>query len=233
MSDSFFSIFPMIMELPVSKQLKTLKLKYFFICYLCYYFHLRNCFKAKLSGVLTAPNFHPRLKSTEDLLRSDIIPAVSKYSLQLWKTCHTQTAEGLLRKAEIYELDRDKFQYVLENGSVALIEYQYKFNMMASKQYVYAIEYNLCPLIIRVNYVFKRDIPILLTMNRVLRAVREGGLIYKWYSDLKQVSFWSDFPKRVVLTISHLQGAFFILITGYGISLLIFIGELFIQHISN
>lgn len=76
------------------------------------------------------------------------------------------------------------------------------------------------------TYAARKGYPLLLTLNAIIRGVREGGLHMKWSNDLEKIMF-SSFEEndKVVLTLDHLQAAFFLLILGLTLALIIFMVE--------
>lgn len=207
----------------------------FIVVYLIYCLHINAIFTGKLSGVLTAPNYEPRLKTLEDLADSKIIPVIRRYSLERFQLSQAKTARKLLQKTEEYQLSDSAFydsEYVKINGSIAIAQFKDLFNFVASRKYIVdTIDDNNYIWTIQGCFVFRRGIPILLTMNAVIRGIQEGGLVRKWVSDEVKVSFRPDSPKLVILTLGHLQGAFLILIIGTILGLIIFFVEVLIGRV--
>lgn len=232
---SVFDIIRLTLGYGISKRPKVLLLQLFIGVYLIYCLHINAIFTGKLSGVLTAPNYEPRLKTLEDLADSSIVPVIRRYSLQRFRLSQTKTARRLLQKTKEYQVSDSAFydsEYVKINGSIAMAQFKDLFNFVASRKYIVdTIDDNNYIWTIQGCFVFRRGIPILLTMNQVIRGIREGGLVRKWVSDEVKISFRPDSPKTVILTIEHLQGAFLMLVIGSVLSLLIFFVEVLMGRV--
>lgn len=232
--NSFFDIIHLTLGYGILRNPDTLLLKFFIGTYLIYCLHINTIFQGKLSGVLTAPNLEPRLKTIEELADSNIIPAMVNYSFNEFETCKTNVAKKLRQKAEVLQFGSNSsakfFEYVSRNGSVTYLAYGNHFiNLLSSKSSLYTITEDSCKTGFKCSFAFRRGIPVLLTMNQIIRGIREGGLVNKWLSDLMVISFEPNSPKHITLTIEHLKAAFILLGFGCSASFLVFIGEIVIM----
>lgn len=81
------------------------------------------------------------------------------------------------------------------------------------------------------TYAARNGYPLLLTLNEVIRGIREGGLQLKWSDDLKKIMFLSFGDNdNVVLTFDHLQTAFLLLFIGLTLAAAIFVSECFLDR---
>lgn len=195
--------------------------------------HMIALFQGKLSGVLTAPNFEPRLKTLEELANSNLVLLIRKYHLENMKDYKVQTAQKLVDKCveSEYSTFEETYVYVQHNGSVAMIAFKSDLDLLAYRQHaVDKIDDNNYIYVIKARFAFRRGVAASLAMNQIIKGIREGGLIHKWLSDSIKVTFWPDQPKIVILTRKHLLVAFIILGIGYSMSLVILVGELVTWH---
>lgn len=89
---------------------------------------------------------------------------------------------------------------------------------------------------------FRRNHPLLQTMNEKIRAISESGLLGKWEKENKVVSKsknsknnegGGDDSSRRKLRLDHVQGAFLLLLIGLSVSLVAFVVELFASRLSR
>lgn len=70
--------------------------------------------------------------------------------------------------------------------------------------------------------------PLLERMNHFLLLFHANGLVDKWHHDISDsIKKKVDSPEHENLSLGHLQGAFYLLIVGYTISVLTFVNEIF------
>lgn len=67
--------------------------------------------------------------------------------------------------------------------------------------------------------------PLVHRINNIIITLQENGLINKWTQDLTIDRRKFSNNNKKPLTLNQLQTAFYILISGYGVSLLFLLGE--------
>lgn len=91
------------------------------------------------------------------------------------------------------------------------------------------------------GWAFPKDSPYLSSFDRVFQRLVESGLIDKWMTDLIQLSA-SENREKVLLeaevegaeafTVFHLQGIFLIMLGGFLLALMAFLGEVMLGYLS-
>lgn len=195
--------------------------------------HIVALFQGKLSGVLTAPNYEPRINTLDELADSNLILLIRQYHLENMKRYKVKTAQKLVAKCVLsdYPSFEETYAYIQRNGSVSMIAFKNDLEVLTYKPHrVDKISDNNYIYVIRARFAFRKGVAVLLTMNQIIKGITRGGLIIKWLSDSLKISFMPDSPHTVILTRKHLQSAFAILLLGFFLSLSVFIGELLIRY---
>lgn len=134
-------------------------------------------------------------------------------------------------KLKYFEDTAKLIDFALQNSSkittpiskLSMIKYSIK-----SRQF----PYNICKdNLISTNVVqyFRKEFYLKKVIDSKLGALISSGIIEKWISEYDFTNYWKDLKKPPrVLTLNHLSGVFYLLITGFVISIFIFLIELYV-----
>lgn len=230
----FLDIYVLNLSMSITRIPHSIKLKLLIIIYILYAFHLSAFFQGKLSSVLTLPIYDSRISTLEQLADSNLKILVVYHKLSTIKNINTNVALKMASKSEPLEekyISINRPEYVMKRRDIALSSLVGDLNLTDTyKTKVDVIKDVFLP-DLEGTYQMKRHNPIMLTLNNVIRVIREGGLHTKWLNDMKIVNFLTytkddDADGQIILTFEHLEGPFILLAFGICSSTIIFGVEL-------
>lgn len=237
--DSYIKCFLDIYILNLSMGIPTIpnsiRLKFLFVIYILYAFHVSAFFQGKLSSVLTSPIYDSRILTLQQLADSELKILVVYHKLTAIKNINTDVALKMASKSEPFEekyVSINRPEYVMKRRDVALSALSGDLNLTdAYKTEVDIIKDVFLP-DLEGTYQMKKHNPIMLTLNNVIRVIREGGLHIKWLNDMRIVNFIMYSKEKeaddhqIILTFEHLEGPFILLGFGITMSTIIFLIEI-------
>lgn len=213
-----------INRLPNSKvQTRTFLVIYLFYCELIGWHYI-----SKLSSILLKPNFDRGIENLNDLVDSDLTILILDYARDHLLTRNTTVARRLydrsrIRAGPIREVQR--LRHIAEYGNLSthiLTSYIKTFSNAKDKITTIGSDF-LSPL--EAAYILKMGHPFREKLNEAIGWYMAAGINDKVLADIKEVEFVQEGLSLVVLTFEHLQGSFIILICGFILSVIVFIGE--------
>lgn len=197
--------------------------KFLFIFYMIYGQHINYFFQGNLSSKLTIPQYERRIKTVEQLIKSNLIIFLPEYERELIANSTSPIISKLYKRSvPIVELV-PKLSFIKNNQSSAITSFLSTTNYTAAyKDYVDTL---IDTTLNKVTPQFYTRIghPLLPAINKMIRRVNEHGFITKWFSNKNATFFTSSFEKQIQITIKHLQSVFLCLFVGlfFGFAILI------------
>lgn len=207
-----------------------------FFTWLIFGLHFVVAYQAKLIGVLLRPSYERQISSIEEVLKSgmeyEILPTHRRFYantddwkvakiVREWKSCHDSDA---CLKRVAYQRD---FALCTLRAHADFESLQYRDS--EGQPLVYCIPYVTYPS----ELYMTKGYPLKDRIDKLIYKVRDSGLIFKWQRNIERVWFYKyrntmdlTGPKEHVITMSHLQGAFVVLIFGLCVSCTIFCVEI-------
>lgn len=111
------------------------------------------------------------------------------------------------------------------------------FVLSKSIQHVFPLPFNVFAN--QIEMISERGFPLLNRFNKIIASMRDSGIIQKLYNDFyynatvlhyirnREGDMFKE--ERIVLTLSHMDGAFILLLFGYSIGLVVFGVEIIIN----
>ncbi|KAG7156988.1 Ionotropic receptor 21a-like 13 [Homarus americanus] len=199
-------------------------------------------YRGSLIARLTFPTRSPSLNTLDQLASSDLEwGMLDTYGsgYQLFKSSTVPVYQTLFQKMQYHNM-RYSMERVL-GGNYAFISWKTYFRNLIARDYtdrngatlVHIAREDFFPG--GFGWAFPKDSPYLVTFDEVFQRMIESGLIQKWMTDLIQLSARENREDLELLepevkgpqafTIYHLQGIFFIMMGGFLLTLLAFLGE--------
>ena len=245
----FLQMFSVILGEAVFVTPHSWSLRLFFIVCVFYCLLINTSYQSSLISVLTHPQFEPAIDTVEELLKSKMahgfVPflrhwlnetndAESREILRNYVNC--STLQSCLKRV-VYKQD-----LAVCGGELHLLclSYKKKYRISGGPKFV-PFKDEVATFL--ASMFFRSGSPFLENFDRIIYRVVESGMVQKFWEDLEvfyrfgQIDEEGDefddentdghVSEAVVLTVDHLQGAFFLLLLGLAFSLTVFIIELF------
>ncbi|XP_045618219.1 glutamate receptor ionotropic, delta-2-like [Procambarus clarkii] len=199
-------------------------------------------YRGILISHLTVPALSPALDTLEQLASSLLQwGMLNTYDsgYQLFRSSEVPVYQALFRKMQYHDV-KASMERVME-GNYAFISWKTYFRNLIARDYsdrngaskVYIAREEFFPG--GFGWAFPKHSPYLPAFDQVFQRLIESGLVDKWMEDLIQLSASENREKPKLLepevkgpqpfTVYHLQGIFFIMLGGYMLALLSFLGE--------
>jgi hypothetical protein len=187
---------------------------------------------------LIDPGLQHQLSSEDEILTSGI-----EYSTETGIVLFYSVLNGTRFKDMNYTGDVDLAQARVAEGTLAFLwsKFPVEYNIALKYKNANGVP-SIC--MIKDEFTFNlvtmivpKGFPLKLKYDQVLLALIQAGLIDWWWEHLKYMAslegarkFGSPPGEYKVLTLKHLQSAFYFLLIGYAMSVLLFLIELSCQH---
>lgn len=210
---------------------KSHSLNVLFLIYVIYCFHVNFYFQGSLSSLLIKPLYEDRITTEEELANSNVIPIINKhktiYLLEQQNTIATKLA--LKSRPHNGQIPENIVDYVYKNDNITTTSFSSV--LLLESNYDLKIDYIEAHLVLSMEavYVFRKGYPLVPIINRYVKILQEGGFFVKWLNDMKILKVSEASDPIVILTMSHLESPFVILICGLVFGLFIFVIEFFIR----
>jgi hypothetical protein len=195
-------------------------------------------YQAHLTSFLIDPGLQHQLSSEDEILTSGI-----EYSTVTGVVIAFPVLNGTRCRHMNYTVDVDLALARVAEGTLAFL-----FSMI-SVEYNMSLKYkdaNGVPIVCKINDDFvsnmltvyvPKGFPLKPKYDQVLLALLQAGLVNMWWEDVKYThpleaarKFGSPPGEYIVLTLKHLQSAFYFLLIGYALSILLLFIELSYHH---
>jgi hypothetical protein len=209
-----------------------------FLGWVVYCWAVNTVYQAHLTSFLIDPGLKHQLSSEDEILTSGI-----EYSTETGISFWYPDLKGTRHRRMKYTAEVDVAQARVAEGTLAFLfdEYLVEYNI--------ALKYkdaNGAPSICKIkdDFAFSfiaihvpKGFPLKTTYDQVLLFLMQAGFVNVWWDHLKYMAslegsrkFGSPPGEYVVLTLKHLQSAFYFLLIGYAMSALLLLIELLCQY---
>jgi hypothetical protein len=209
-----------------------------FFGWVLYCWAVNTVYQAHLTSFLIDPGLQHQLSSEDEILTSGI-----EYTTETGIVLFYSVLNGTRFKDMSYTGDVDVAQARVAEGTLAFLWSKFPVEYNIAFKYKNA---NGVPSICKIKDEFTfnlitmivpKGFPLKPKYDQVLRALIQAGLIDWWWEHLKYTAslegarkFGSPPGKYIVLTLKHLQSAFYFLLIGYAMSVLLLFIELSYHH---
>ena len=209
-----------------------------FFGWVLYCWAVNTVYQAHLTSFLIDPGLQHQLSSEDEILTSGI-----EYSTVSSLVVLYSDLKGTRYRHINNTVDVDLALGRIAEGTLAFLYYKFPVEYNIALKYKDA---NGVPSICKIKDDFvtyistifvPKGFPLTPKYNRVLLALMQAGIVNWWWEQLKYTAslegarkFGSPPGEYIVLTLKHLQSAFYFLLMGYAISLLLFLIELSCRH---
>lgn len=226
-NDSFFIILKIITCTGVGKFPRVKHLNMLLIFFYFYSICIVSLFQARMASLLAKPPFERTVNNLNELINSSIVPLVDRLGNNTFRSSTIPIERKLGSKIRI-ELPSFKsvdltLDYVIANPNITVIVSDSQLLLFKSKSKKLKKIDNLTRKHESAFYFRKRH-PLLKKVNRVIDAIFESGIIWKWLSTMEKVVF-EEGQGFQVLEVKHFSGAFLILLIGYVLGTFCFLSE--------
>jgi hypothetical protein len=209
-----------------------------FFGWVLYCWAVNTVYQAHLTSFLIDPGLQHQLSSEDEILTSGI-----EYSTETGIKLFYPELNGIRYRYMNYTSEIDLAQSRVAEGTLAFLWSKFPL------EYNVALKYkdpNGVPSICKIKEDFAfnllamivpKGFPLKSKFDQVLLALLQAGLVNWWVEQLKYTAslegarkFGSPPGKYIVLTLKHLQSAFYFLLIGYATSVLLFLIELSYQQ---
>jgi len=209
-----------------------------FLGWVLYCWAVNTVYQAHLTSFLINPGLQHQLSSEYEILTSGI-----EYSTETSITFLYPDLKGTPYRHLNNTVEVTSAQSRVADGTLAFLYAKYIVEYNIALKYKDA---NGDPSICNINdeFVFSlitihvpKGSPLKTTYDKVLLGLLQGGFVNLWWDHIKYTAslegageFGSPPGEYIVLTLKHLQSAFYFLFIGYAMSVILFFIELSYQH---
>lgn len=209
----------------------SVSLKILFMSYIFYSFQISSFYQCNLNGLLIAPPYEQKIKSTDELVNSSIQPVTSSLGTISYLQSMTEPVYVKLNKLLILNKNSTIVKEMFYNKSNVAICVQ--SSLMVKKDYLlgYTVPFDLfkneqC-------YLLKLGTYFLNYLDEIITITIENGFMLKWFRETKEEKQKSNYKKFIALSMENLKGAFAIVSSGWIIAIIIFIAEITFKKIKR
>ncbi|PSN58373.1 Ionotropic receptor 512 [Blattella germanica] len=208
----------------------------FFILWLFYCLQINNAYQSSLIGVLAEPGNLPPIRNVHELIESGIQIGIQS-GMQNYLDDNEQKQ---LKVQNAIELNDYTKKYCLDK-----MAYEMNLAVLAGRVGIEFIGYtnytfNGKPLYVPFHdnvqeghMAFRYSIGHLLVVrfNKIIHRLQSAGIIYKWLEEIRR-KYGKHFNQNLrgkefyVLTLSHIEGAYYLLILGEILAFVVFLTEI-------
>lgn len=212
-------------------------LRIFFITFTIYALNLTTIYTSKLIRVFTHPALDHQIDTVEELINSKI-PLGGREEYADWfqnDSPYDIIIGKLYNDSEAFWPFEENFASVARGERIILTNR----NLVLSKSVHDIFAFPADALASPLQMFTERGFPLLKRYSNLLSYMVDAGIISKLHKDfiydvtvldhIRKHEIQSDEDSQIVLTLSHMDGAFTILLLGAALSFVIFIGELCIN----
>jgi hypothetical protein len=251
LSSSLYNLWAVVLCVPVAEQPRTSRLRVLFLLFVCYTFGFNVVIQSFFRTFLMKPEFHQPIASIDELVQSGLLYGYDE-SVKTLLTFTNYSEHMKLESPRVDCTDHDKcLERLITRRDITMASTAFHGEYIALKRFPnYGQRKYVCFLdqdIYKIFYVMYLGFgsPLLDRFNTIIRRTIEAGLVDFYWSMLKWETRITTNQKSVddgspadcdryfPLTLSHLKVAFYILILGYILSSITFIGELVYAQLST
>ena len=237
----FMNALGMMVSESVPKKPKHIRSQIFFFLWFLHCMQINNAYQSSLVGFLTNPGFLPRINDIDNLLESGLELGIQNGSQRYFSDASDPRNKRILKS--YIECNDDNYDMCLERmayeGDLAVAGGRVGLEFLAHTKYrkdgkpLYVPFKDSIQQGHMVIYLRKGNI-LLERINSIVLRLQNAGIINKWVKDIRR-KFGKHFNNALledefcVLTLEHLQGAFYLLLLGMLFSITVWFLEI-IHH---
>lgn len=237
----FMNTLGMMVSESVAKKPKHIRSQIFFFLWFLHCMQINNAYQSSLIGFLTNPGLLPRINDLDDLLESGLELGIQTGMEEYFSDASDPRNKRILKsytecKDKNIDLCLNRMAY---EGDLAVLGGRVGLEFLAHTKY----RKDGKPLFVPFNdnvqqghmVIYLRKGSILLErINSIVLRLQNAGIIDKWVQDIRR-KFGKHFDDALledeffVLTLAHLEGAFYLLLLGMLFSITVWFVEI-IRH---
>lgn len=223
---------------------KKLFIRLFYLCLTFYGIHFNTAYQSFLISVLTRPRFLTQVSSIDMTIAQGFHYKGSENSYNYFRNLG-ETSPNAKYIAEHFEVCLDIDQCLAEIANdhqlaVAVSREHSENSPLMNKRNMFCFARTNNVYNFLVSILARRDHHILTRINRNIRGILEAGLLNKWQADSQRESLLSSDTTEddedsgtIVLKVGHVQGAFYVVIVGLVVSVIVFLLEVVSFHLTR
>lgn len=228
----FLIVWAVALETSVPKKPQTFRVRLIFLLWICISFALCMVFQAFFITFLVNPGFEKKIKTLDDLFRSEIQYGYTDYYDHM--ADYTVTNKNLRKCVNMYVCLESAIKY----GNFAIVSNAfhtdyYRVNLSWHDTHLPVCTVDEDILLVSIVMYLTKGHPLLQRINQITKIMVESGVMEKWKNDfmytsrLHSLSADGDNYERVeedwnsdyfVFSLTHLRSAFLVLMLGYILS---------------
>jgi hypothetical protein len=210
----------------------TWNLRFLFLLYVCYCFVMSTVFQAFFVSYLVEPGYGKRIETFEELVHSSLDYGYNEVLELGLTTTNYKEHRRFSRERRVNCTDMKKcLERIVINSDLCTVSTPEFTQFLTSEigvedvnKYLCSLEENLAT--VGAVYVLRNGSPFLNRINTLMRRVLEGGLLerywneLKWITNLRSKKTAGNDNLYTEFSLSHLRPAFSVLLFGYVLSAL-------------
>lgn len=206
------------------------RLSFFF--WMVFSLHFIVAYQAKLVSVLLTPNYEKQISTLEEMVSSGLEHNIIPTHVRFFESTKDSRFDKIIEHLQICpSIDEclQRVAYKRDSSFLIMQTYAYIRSIHLRNENGDSLLYFIPYLMSGANWYMTKGYPLRDRLNTLIMRLRGSGLLYKWQKDIEErkLQMYAKTTKgdEQILTVSHMQGAFAILILGLSFSLIIFIIE--------
>lgn len=190
-------------------------------------------YQSQLVSVLTQPVYEKQITNIDELVESDLKIQLIPDFWSRFNNSLRPIDKLIIKKARMVSIAEHNKLFQTHQNTFAFMMNRNSFNYLLPTNFSYSpgnpamYQFRSTMFGNPICMMVKQDFPLLDKMNRIISRCMESGLFLKWMRDVVLfIGHTEDADTNEALTLSHLLGAFFILLFGLLASIHIFIAEI-------
>lgn len=230
---AFFEIYGLLLNVPIRLPLK-LSQRIFIASFLAFNVIITSIFQGTLVQSFTTVSYYADINTLIQLEKSNLHIATS---LPVFKNDQSETMKKLHKR--VIDLNVSSLEQAAFSRNVAAMERKQDADFIIHTKFTkngtpLLHVMSECPYSYFIAYIVPKGSPFLPKFNKVILDFFESGLLTKWYKDfVDAIILESLFTKQdnhpKPFALEDIQTAFYLLILGYIIAILIFLGEIVVR----
>jgi hypothetical protein len=246
-SDCFYAVWAVTLGVSVPQMPRNSTMRAMFLFLVCYCFAIGTLFQTIFTSILVNPGFGKQITTLEELNQSNLFHCTDHASEYLLNNADPTYYEQIRLRKKDSGKQECIFQYFSRRDIVTVYSHLHSEHFALAGQPVGRPALRVCTLDDDIYKLYfsmylKKGSPLLGPFNDVIRRLTETGVKDKLLRDIKTswrhenstanemridpVYMHSETVDYFVFSMSHLKLAFYVLVVGYFLSFVFFVGEL-------
>lgn len=242
LKNSIISLYSTFLGVSASTLPKKDSIRISFYFWLIFCLHFISVYQAKLVGVLLSPSYENQLSTIEEMVDSKLEHDIISSHTRLIQNSKDYRLDKILSSIKICpDVDECLYRIAYKRDLAFLIMKTFaefkalKFRNSNGEPLLFYIPY----IVLSNKWYMTKGYPLRDRFDTLILRLRDSGLLNKWQKDIenkylyKSLMTLSKNNDEQILTISHMQGAFAILLIGLLFSFFVFLNEHLIDCLKN